>query len=184
MLYRDRVGFLHFSLVHVIIRRESDGEVGDLLPCNYKFGQRGFPMSKKQEEGMQITMCFHTMPHKEIDEEQDTCDASSDYCLEVKELSLKDKTNNTTTCDNRSKGQVLCRLVFVSIWKFYTSSYFLAKRPAWLEFLTKGINDRWSEISRSDNKSQIIVGFSKSLFESAETQGNVQIWRTRLSHVV
>lgn len=38
--------------------------------------------------------CIPTMQHKEIDEEQDICDVSSDYCLEKKEFLLKDKTIN------------------------------------------------------------------------------------------
>ena len=32
----------------------SRGEVGDLLPCNYKFCRRGIPASTKQEQTLEL----------------------------------------------------------------------------------------------------------------------------------
>ena len=72
--------FIHSSLC--LERGELDGEVGDLLFCEYKFCRRGFPVSRKREEGSQLNACIRTMPANEVDVEQNTCDVSSSYCGE------------------------------------------------------------------------------------------------------
>ncbi|KAL9989336.1 hypothetical protein ACROYT_G003877 [Oculina patagonica] len=74
------------------VRGELNGEVGDLLPREYKFCRRGFPVSIKQEEGLQLNACICTIQPNEVGEQQDTCDVSSDYCLEIKDFVIRDNT--------------------------------------------------------------------------------------------
>ncbi len=74
------------------MRGELNGEVGDLLPREYKFCRRGFFVSRKQEEGLQLNACIRTMQPNEVGEQQDTCDVSSDYCLEIKDFVIRDNT--------------------------------------------------------------------------------------------
>ena len=92
--------FIHSSLV--LVRGELDGEVGDLLPREYKFCRRGFPVSRKQEEGLQLNSCIRTMQPNEVNVEQDTCDVSSDYCLEIKEFMIKDNKEATKVTPPRA----------------------------------------------------------------------------------
>ena len=95
--------FIHSSLP--LVRGELDAEVGDLLPPEYKFCRRGFPVSRKQEQDLKLNACIRTISPN--DEDEDTCDVSCDYCLEIKEFMIKDNMAatlkyHTSTCTNKS----------------------------------------------------------------------------------
>ena len=84
--------FLGCELIKV--RGVLDGEVGNLLPRHYKFSRRRIPVSTKQEENLELNACVRTCT-VELDENQDTCAVSSDYCLEIKEFTIKDSNEST-----------------------------------------------------------------------------------------
>ena len=103
--------FIHLSLS--MVWGDLDGELGDLLPREYKFCCCGFPMSWMQEEGLLLNACFHAMPANEVD----ICDVSSDYCLEIKEFMIKDSLETAKiTCSpifrsfrSRDKRQIIIK---------------------------------------------------------------------------
>ena len=91
--------FIHSSLL--LVREELDAEVGDLLPPEYKFCRRGFPVSRKQEQDLKLNACIRTISPN--DEDEDTCDVSCDYCLEIKEFMIKDNMAATNITPARAR---------------------------------------------------------------------------------
>jgi len=60
--------------VMVASREEGDREVGDLLPCNYKFCQRGIPASTKQEQTLELNAWVKRMVAPvEVQEKRRSC---------------------------------------------------------------------------------------------------------------
>ena len=45
-------------------------------------------MSRKQEQELKLNACIRTISPN--GEDEDTCDVSCDYCLEIKEFMIKD----------------------------------------------------------------------------------------------
>ena len=80
VLSRDRVIFsVRFSSV---VQNVLDVEVGDPLPrnyVNYEFCRRGIPVSKTQEQTLELNTCVRTVAPEEEHENQDTSAVSNNY---------------------------------------------------------------------------------------------------------
>ena len=59
------------------------------------------PVSRKQEQDLKLNTCIRTISPNNGDE--DTCDVSCDYCLEIKEFMIKDNMAATNITPPRAR---------------------------------------------------------------------------------
>ena len=58
-------------------------------------------MSRKQEQDLKLYACIQTISPN--DEDEDTCNVSCDYCLEIKEFMIKDNMATTNITPARAR---------------------------------------------------------------------------------
>ena len=58
-------------------------------------------MSRKQEQDLKLNACIRTISPN--DEDEDTYDVSCDYCLEIKEFTIKDSMAATNITPARAR---------------------------------------------------------------------------------